>query len=140
MSQALTRADEVAKVSTGKSLTIDLNNFTLSATSSATGKNYNMIDVYGTLTVKNGNLEYKHTGDNMVWNNYAEIFHVGENGVLNLDGVTAKNLGGSNMAYVVDLTNAKNITVNIENSTLESTYIPVRVFNNMENGVNNVTT
>ena len=139
LSQALTRADEVAKVSTGKSLTIDLNNFTLSATSSATGKNYNMIDVYGTLTVKNGNLEYKHTGDNMVWNNYAEIFHVGENGVLNLDGVTAKNLGGSNMAYVVDLTNAKNITVNIENSTLESTYIPVRVFNNMENGVNNVT-
>ena len=140
LSESLTRAaDPTLAVSAGKKLTIDLNDKKISATSSATGKNYNMFDVYGTLTVKNGDLEYEHKGENMVWNNYAELFHVGGNGVLNLEGVTAKNLGGSNMAYVVDLTNASNITVNIENSTLESTYIPVRVFNNMENGVNNVT-
>ncbi len=140
LSESLTRAaDPTLAVSAGKKLTIDLNDKKISATSSATGKNYNMFDVYGTLTVKNGDLEYEHKGENMVWDNYAELFHVGGNGVLNLEGVTAKNLGGSNMAYVVDLTNASNITVNIENSTLESTYIPVRVFNNMENGVNNVT-
>lgn len=140
LSESLTRAaDPVLKVSAGKSLTIDLNSKKISATSTATGKNYNMFDVYGTLTVKNGNLEYVHNGSNMSWDNCTELFHVGGNGVLNLDGVTAENLGGSDMAYVVDLTNATNIVINIENSTLKSTYIPVRVFNNMKNGVNNVT-
>ncbi len=140
LSESLTRAaDPVLKVSAGKSLAIDLNSKKISATSTATGKNYNMFDVYGTLTVKNGNLEYVHNGNNMGWDNCTELFHVGGNGVLNLDGVIAENLGGSDMAYVIDLTNASNIVVNVENSTLKSTYIPVRVFNNMKNGVNNVT-
>ena len=136
----LTRSstDPTLVISADKALTIDLNNHTLSATSSATGKNYNMFDVRGTLTVKNGTMEYEHKGDNMAWNNFAEIFYVGFNGTLNLDGVTAKNLGGSDMAYVIDMVNATNITVNVENSTLESTYIPIRVFNNSKTGVNNV--
>ena len=136
----LTRAaaDPVLTVSANKTLTIDLNGKKLSATSSATGKNYNMFDVRGTLTVKNGTMEYEHKGDNMGWNNFAELFYVGFNGTLNLDGVTAKNLGGSDMAYVIDMVNATNITVNVENSTLESTYIPIRVFNNSKTGVNNV--
>ena len=139
LSEAISRAaDPALTISKDKALTIDLNNFTLSATSSATGKNYQMFDVYGTLTVKNGNLEYVHNGANMAWNNCTALFHVGGNGVLNIDGVVAKNLGGSDMAYVVDLTNATNIVVDVDNSTLESTYIPVRVFNNMKNGVNNV--
>ena len=136
----LTRAaaDPVLTVSANKTLTIDLNGKKLSATSSATGKNYNMFDVRGTLTVKNGTMEYEHKGDNMGWNNFAELFYVGFNGTLNLDGVTAKNLGGSDMAYVIDMVNATNITVNVKNSTLESTYIPIRVFNNSKTGVNNV--
>ena len=136
----LTRAaaDPVLTVSANKTLTIDLNGKKLSATSSATDKNYNMFDVRGTLTVKNGTMEYEHKGDNMGWNNFAELFYVGFNGTLNLDGVTAKNLGGSDMAYVIDMVNATNITVNVKNSTLESTYIPIRVFNNSKTGVNNV--
>lgn len=136
----LTRSstDPTLVISADKALTIDLNNHTLSATSSATGKNYNMFDVRGTLAVKNGTMEYEHKGDNMAWNNFAEIFYVGFNGTLNLNGVTAKNLGGSDMAYVIDMVNATNITVNVENSTLESTYIPIRVFNNSKTGVNNV--
>jgi len=136
----LTRAaaDPVLTVSANKTLTIDLNGKKLSATSAATGKNYNMFDVRGTLTVKNGTMEYEHKGDNMGWNNFAELFYVGFNGTLNLDGVTAKNLGGSDMAYVIDMVNATNITVNVKNSTLESTYIPIRVFNNSKTGVNNV--
>lgn len=120
-------------------VTIDLNENTLSGESTTSGKNYNMFDVRGTLTVKNGTMEYKHTGENMAWNNFAELFYVGFNGTLNLDGVTANNLGGSDMAYVVDMVNATNITVNVNNSTLKSTYIPVRVFNNNSTGVNNVT-
>ena len=141
LSETLTRSttDYTLTVSAGKTLTIDLNGKKLSATSTQTGKNYNMFDVRGTLTVKNGNMEYQHLGENMGWNNYAEIFYVGVNGTLNLDGVAAKNFGGSDMAYIIDMCNATNINVNVENSTLESTYIPVRVFNNSKTGVNNVT-
>ena len=140
LTESLTRAaaDPVLMVKKGKGLTIDLNGKKLSSTSTQTGKNYNMFDVRGTLTVKNGTMEYEHKGSNMGWNNYAELFYVGFNGTLNLDGVTAKNLGGSDMAYVIDMVNATNITVNVKNSTLESTYIPIRVFNNSKNGVNNV--
>ena len=140
LSESKTRAaDATLTVSKDKVLTIDLNGKKLSATSTQTGKNYNMFDVRGTLTVKNGTMEYEHKGDNMAWNNFAEIFYVGFDGTLNLEGVTAKNLGGSDMAYVIDMVNATNITVNVDNSTLESTYIPIRVFNNSKTGVNNVT-
>ena len=141
LTEVLTRAaaDASLKVSKGKTLTIDLNGKTISATSAQTGKNYNMFDVNGgTLTVKNGTLEYKHEGSNMGWNNSTNIFNVTAGGVLNLDGVTAKNLGGSDMAFVAHLNNWGEVTLNVENSTLESTYIPVRVFNS-GNDMNNVT-
>ena len=140
LDEALTRAtDPVLTLSKEKELTIDLNGYTLSSTSTQTGKNYNMFDVRGTLTVKNGNIKYEHKGDNMGWNNYAEIFYVGFDGTLNLDGVNAENVGGSDMAYVIDMVNATNINVNVTNSTLKTTYIPIRVFNNSKTGVNNVT-
>ena len=141
LTEVLTRAaaDASLKVSKGKTLTIDLNGKTISATSAQTGKNYNMFDVNGgTLTVKNGTLEYKHEGSNMGWNNSTNLFNVTAGGVLNLDGVTAKNLGGSDMAFVAHLNNWGEVTLNVENSTLESTYIPVRVFNS-GNDMNNVT-
>lgn len=130
--------DPSITIAAEKNLTIDLNGKKLSAISKQTGKNYNMIDVHGELTVKNGTIEYKHEGDDMEWNNYAEIFHVDFGGTLNLEGVTANNRGGSAMAYVIDMTNGTDITVNVKNSTLQSTYIPVRVFNNNKNGVHNV--
>ena len=130
--------DPSITIAAEKNLTIDLNGKKLSAISKQTGKNYNMIDVSGELTVKNGTIEYEHKGANMEWNNYAEIFHVGFGGTLNLEGVTANNRGGSAMAYVIDMTNGTDITVNVKNSTLKSTYIPVRVFNNNKNGVHNV--
>ena len=130
--------DPSITIAAEKNLTIDLNGNKLSAISKQTGKNYNMIDVHGELTVKNGTIEYKHEGDDMEWNNYAEIFHVDFGGTLNLEGVTANNCGGSAMAYVIDMTNGTDITVNVKNSTLLSTYIPVRVFNNNKNGVHNV--
>ena len=114
----------------GKTLEINLNGKKLSATSTATGKNYNLFDVRGTLTVKNGTIEYKHEGENMGWSSSTNIFHV-EGGILNLEGVTAKNLGGSDMGFVAHLNNWSNyeLTLNVENSTLESNYVAVRVFN-----------
>ena len=52
-----------------------------------------------------------------------------DGGVLNLNGVTANNLGGSDMAFVVHLNNWGEVTLNVNNSTLKSSYIAVRVFN-----------
>ncbi len=138
LNQALTRADETATVTAGKKLTLDLNGKKISATSSATA-NYSMLTVNGgTLTVKNGNMEIEHTGSNMEWNCMTTIFNITGGGVANLDGVTAKNLGGTDMAFVAHLNNWGDATLNVDNSTLESTYITVRVFNHGPQ-MNNVT-
>ena len=141
-------ATNTITIAEGKSLTIDLNNFTLSHNNSVSDKNNDgkidsadnavMFDVRGTMTVKNGTVAFKHTGDNYGWNACTEPFYVGFNGTLNVVDATIENLGGSDMAYCIDLVNATNVTLNVENSTLKSTYIPVRVFNN-GNGMNNVT-
>ena len=118
---------------------IDLNGKKLSATSYQTGKNYNMIDINnGELTIKNGTIEYKHEGTNMEWNKSTNIFNVTAGGVLNLEKVTAKNLGGSDMGFVAHLNNWGEVTLNVENSTLESNYVAVRVFNSGYD-MNNVT-
>ena len=139
LDESLTRAgDYTLTVSKNKALTIDLNGKTLSSTSSQTGKNYNMFDVRGTLTVKNGTITTKHEGENMAWNNSTNVFNVTDGGVLNLEGVNAKNLGGSDMAFVAHLNNWGEVTLNVENSTLESTYTAVRVFNSGYD-MNNVT-
>ena len=121
----------------GKTMTLDLNGKTFSSTSTQTGKNYNMLDIRGTLTVMNGTITTKHEGENMAWNNSTNVFNVTDGGVLNLVEVTAKNLGGSDMAFVAHLNNWGEVTLNVENSTLESTYIAVRVFNSGPN-MNNV--
>ena len=139
LTSALTRAaaDATLTISKGKEFVIDLGGKTLSATSTETGKNYNMIDVRGTLTVKNGTITTEHAGTNMAWNNSTNVFNVTDGGVLNLNGVTAQNLGGSDMAFVAHLNNWGEVTLNVENSYLESTYVAVRVFNS-GNDMNNV--
>ncbi len=132
-------AEMAAKtIAAGKEIVLDLNKNTVSSISTATGNNYNMLDVRGTLTVKNGTITTKHTGKNMEWNNSTNVFNVTAGGVLNLENVVAKNLGGSDMAYVAHLNNWGEVTLNVTNSTLESTYIAVRVFNS-GNDMNNVT-
>ena len=134
----VTTDDPTLTIKAGKTLTIDLNGKKLSATSSQTGKNYNMFEVRGTLTVKNGTMEYEHIGENMLWNKSTNLFDVAAGGVLNLEAVTAKNLGGSDMGFVVHLNNWGEVTLYAENCTLESNYVPVRVFNSGPD-MNNVT-
>ena len=139
LSQLATRAaDPALIIAKGKTLVLDLNGNKLSATSTQKGKNYDMIDVRGTLTVKNGTIEYKHVGENMGWGASICIFNITAGGVLNLEGVTAKNLGGSDMAFVAHLNNWGECTLNAENCTLESTYIAVRAFNSGYD-MNNIT-
>ena len=135
----LTRAAYTALiVNNGKTLTIDLNGNKLSANTYENSGNQELFLVKGTLSVKNGTIEYKHLGENMGWGSMTTIFDVTAGGVLNLEGVTAKNLGGSDMNFVAHLNNWGEVTLNVENCTLESTYVPVRVFNS-GNDMNNVT-
>ena len=111
-------------------VTIDLNEKTLSSTNSRIATFPVFINVNGgTLNVKNGTVTYKHTGEDMQWNGGTGLFNVTAGGVLNLDGVTANNLGGTAMNFAAHLNNWGEVTLNVENSDLKATYIPVRVFN-----------
>ena len=139
--QAPTRAgntDPTLTIAEGKNLTLDLNGKKLYATSAVATSNREMFLVKGGLTVKNGTIEYKHIGDNMGRNSMSTIFDVTAGGVVNLEGVTAMNLGGTDLAFVAHLNNWGEVTLNVNNSTLKSTYIAVRAFNS-GNDMNNVT-
>ena len=129
---------ETLTLAADKSLTLKLGGKTLAGMSSTTGKNYDFIDVRGTLNVENGTITAIFKGDNMGWNNSTNVFNITAGGVVNLNDVTATNLGGSDMAFVAHLNNWGEVTLNVENSTLESTYIAVRVFNSGPD-MNNVT-
>ena len=134
-------ADTTIEVPADKTLSLELNGYTLTGVTRQTGSNRDMFTVKGTMNVNgapltraaaegNGCINIKHIGTDMEWSNCTDIFRVSGKGKLNLNEVTAKNLGGTKMAYVVDMSNANDLSVNITNSTLESTYIPVRLFNN----------
>ena len=143
-------ADETITVPAGKELTLNLNGYTLSGVSDQTGSNRNMFDVRGTMTVNgantltraaaegNGCITIKHVGDNMGWGASTNVFNVTAGGVLNIKNVHAINFGGSDMGFVAHLNNWGEVTLNVENSTLESNYVAVRVFNSGPD-MNNVT-
>ncbi len=130
-------ADPQLKVVAGKNVVINLNGHTLTATSANTGKNYDMIDVRGTLTVVNGTITTKHVGANMAWNNSTNVFNVTAGGVLNLENVDVNNFGGSDMAIGIHLNNWGKVTLNINNSNIYAAYCGIRVFNS-GNDMNNV--
>ena len=132
-------ADPKFVIANGKELTIELGGHKLSAASTASDKNFDLFLVKGNLTVSNGTIEYEHKGTNMGWSHMTTIFDITAGGVVNLNGVTAKNLGGSDMAFVAHLNNWGEVTLNVDNeSTLESPYVAVRVFNSGYD-MNNVT-
>ena len=134
-------ADEYTYMTFAGVGTLDLNEKTVTVTSSSTGKNYNFIDVNGknaNLTVKNGTINYSHVGANMGWNNSINVFDVTAGGVLNIVDAEVNNNGGSDMAFVAHLNNWGEVTLNVENSTLACSYISVRVFNS-GNDMNNLT-
>ena len=130
--------NSVYTLASGKTLVLDLNGKNISSTSTATGTNYNLFDVHGNLTVKNGTIEIEHTGTNMGWGNSTNVFNVTAGGVLNIVDAEVNNLGGSDMGFVAHLNNWGEVTLNVENSVLTSNYVAVRVFNS-GNDMNNVT-
>ena len=130
-------ADVTLTIKSGKEITLNLNNKKLYATSQQSG-NREMFLVKGNLTITNGTIEYEHKGQNLGWGAMSTIFDITAGGSVTLNGVTAKNLGGTDMNFVAHLNNWGECTLNVENSTLESTYIAVRVFNSGYD-MNNVT-
>ena len=147
--RAADTTDPSLTIKSGKTLSIDLGGKKLSAVTNiadnngdgqirANEDNQFIFNVLGTLSILNGTIEYKHKGENMGWNAATSIFNVTAGGVLNLEGVTAKNLGGSDMGFVAHLNNWGEVTLNVDNCTLESNYVAVRVFNSGPD-MNNVT-
>ena len=123
-------------VPSGVKVTLYMNGKTITGTMSGTG-NQDLFLVKGNLTVKNGTVQLSVT-QNQGWNAMSTIFDITAGGVVNLDNVVANNKGGTDMNFVAHLNNWGEVTLNVENSTLEATYIPVRVFNS-GNDMNNVT-
>ena len=151
-------ADNTITIPAGKTLTLNLNGYTLSGVTDDADKNDDgqitsadnevMFDVRGTMNVNGGRVTIKHVGDSYAdfgWNACGEAFYVAGNGTLNVNNATVENFGGVPMAYAIDLVNASatrseeaGLHLNVENSYLKSSYIPVRVFNNGA-GMNHVT-
>ena len=123
-----------------KKITLDLNGYTIAGISNKTDSNRNLFSVEknGVLTVKNGVITVEHVGNNMGWSSSTNVFNVTAGGVLNISNATIENLGGSDMAFGVHLNNWGEVTLNVENSTIKSTYCAIRVFNS-GNDMNNVT-
>ena len=123
----------------GVDATLDLNGHTLSTENTNTATHNFMIDVNGgTLSISNGTVSMKHTGTNMGWNGATTVIDVTAGGVLNLEGVTVKNEGGTDMNFGVHLNNWGEVTLNANNCVFDSTYCGVRVFNSGYD-MNNVT-
>lgn len=116
----------------GIKATVDLNGKKITgvSTDADAKQRVTFIKVDGELTVVNGTIEVKHTGVNMEWNSSHDVFEV--HGTLNLGkDAHINNLGGTDMAYAVDMANIlSEPVVNIDGATLESTYIPIRIYNN----------
>ena len=118
-----------ATVPAGKTLTIDLNEKTVRGKTNGNTNPQDLFLVKGNLTVNNGTITAEHIGANMGWGGQGTIFNITAGGVVTLNGVTAKHLGGTDMNFVAHLNNWGTASFNVENSILEATYIAVRVFN-----------
>ena len=128
---------ETLTVPAGVEVVIDLNGKTIAGTFDGTG-NKEMFLVKGDLTMNNGKLTMT-AAQNQGWNAMTTIFDITAGGTVNMDSVVAENKGGTDLNFVVHMNNwGDDLTLNVENSTLKATYVPVRVFNS-GHSVNNVT-
>ena len=136
-------------IAKGKNITLNLNGKNITLVDTVADKNgdnqltsadnAHMFTVKGGLSViGGGTLTMQHTGDNMGWNALTTLFSV-EGGTLTLgEGVNALHMGGSDMAYVVDVNTTGGTSVlNVDGAILYSTYVGVRIFNNL-NGVKGI--
>ncbi len=131
--------DKTYVLEKGKTLNLELGGYTLYAENTRTATHNFLIDVKdGVLNVKNGTIQYKHTGNNMEWNGACTVIDITAGGVVNMEGVTVENLGGTDMNFSVHLNNWGEVTLNADDCKFLSTYCGVRVFNSGYD-MNNVT-
>lgn len=117
---------ETYTIADGVSITLDMNGKKITVTDKAT-VNYELFYIYGGLTVTGeGTIELAST-TNRGWNAMSAIFH-NRGGVLTIENGTFKNLGGTDMAWVVD--NSGNsygdAKTTVNGGTLASSYIAIR--------------
>ena len=117
---------ETYTIADGVSITLDMNGKKITVKDKAT-VNYELFYIYGGLTVTGeGTIELAST-TNRGWNAMSAIFH-NRGGVLTIENGTFKNLGGTDMAWVVD--NSGNsygdAKTTINGGTLASSYIAIR--------------
>ena len=121
-----------ATVATGKTITLDLNECTITGTDSSTGS-YALITNKGNLTITgNGKMTLK-AENNREWNAYSSVISNTVGGKLVVENGTIEHLGGTDMAYGIDnLTNGKGTYAEtvINGGTIKSTYRAVRMFLN----------
>ena len=123
---------ETYTIGAGKSVVLDMNGKTITATDNKQSGNYELFYIVdGNLTVTgSGTINLKATY-NRAWNAMSVIFH-NRGGVLTVHNGTFEHLGGSDMAYVID--NSGNYygdaTTNISGGNFKSSYIVIR--NRME--------
>lgn len=123
-------ADTTITVKAGTTSALNLNGHTISSTNARTATHNFLIDVKGgTLSISNGTVRYQHTGANMEWNGATTVIDVTAGGVLNLNDVTVKNLGGTDMNFAVHMNNWGAVTLNADNCVFDAPYCGVRVFN-----------
>lgn len=117
-------------VPSGMTVSIDLNEHVLSSTNTRTATHNFFIDVKGgTLNLKNGRIEYQHTGTNMEWNGATTVIDITAGGVLNTNDVVVNSLGGTDMNFAIHMNNWGEVTLNADNCEFLATYCGVRVFN-----------
>ncbi|MBE5787935.1 MAG: hypothetical protein E7324_10440 [Clostridiales bacterium] len=130
-------ADTTITVPAGKEVYLNLNGKTISSISDKTSGNVEQFLVKGNLTVVDGTMTIS-TSVNQGWNAMSTVFDITAGGVLNLEGVTVKNLGGTDMGFCIHMNNWGEVTLNMKDSVLESPYVALRVFNSGYD-MNNVT-
>lgn len=122
---------ETYTIADGMNITLDLNGKELTVADSKESGNYELFYIYGGLIVTGeGTIELTSV-HNREWDAMSAIFH-NRGGELTINNGSFANLGGTDMAWVVD--NSANYygdaTTNINGGTLTSTYTAIR--NRME--------
>ena len=136
---------EATTIKSGLKVTIDLNGKTITGTDTGTAS-YGLININpeAELTINDatGNGAIKLTAtNNRGWNAYSSVIS-NQRGKLTVNGGTIEHLGGTDMAYAIDIltnTGAQNAEAVINGGTVKSTYRAIRQFLNSAKAQNILT-
>ena len=132
--------EEPLTIAKGQNVVLDLNGHTVSAIDNSTAS-YALITNNGNLTIndtKGGALKLTAT-NNRGWNAYSSVISNATNGVLVVNGGTIEHLGGTDMAYGIDILTNSGIgdaTCTINGGHIKSTYRAIRQFLNCDKKMN----